>query len=350
MQENGSRTPILGGDRVYTSEHPRPVILDCDPGHDDAIAMILAAASPELRILGITTVAGNQTIEKTTRNALRMATFLGLSVPVGRGASRPLCRPLIIAPEVHGASGLDGPDLPEPAYREVSLPAAELLAALIMNQPEEEPVTLICTGALTNIALLLNLHPEAAGRIERISIMGGGVSGGNWTPAAEFNILVDPEAADRVFRSGIPMTMAGLDVTHKAIVSRSDAERIRAVATPQALLTAELLDFFIRFHEERFPWFGGSPLHDVCAVMVLLRPELFSKVDCAITIDITGELTTGCTVADLRSFGYHDPKTPRIEALMDLNTEEFLNELIGRLARPLRTLERESHTRDRGEG
>lgn len=333
MEEHRPTSLILAGDRSYDSGRPRPVILDCDPGHDDAIAMILAAASPELRILGITTVAGNQTIEKTTRNALRMATFLGLRVPVGRGAARPLCRPLIIAPEVHGVTGLDGPELPEPAYREEALPAAELLASLILDQPEDEPVTLICTGALTNIALLLNLHPEVVGRIERISIMGGGLSGGNWTPAAEFNILVDPEAADRVFRSGIPMTMAGLDVTHRAIVSRSDADRIRAAATAPALLTAELLDFFIRFHEERFPWFGGSPLHDVCAVMVLIRPELFTKVDCAVTIDITGELTTGCTVADLRSFGYHDPAIPRVEALMDLDREKFLDELITRLAR-----------------
>lgn len=185
-----------------------PVILDCDPGHDDAIALILALASPELKVLAVTTSAGNQTPDKTLNNALRILTLLGRDdIPVAAGAPKPLARELIIADNVHGESGLDGPKLPDPAFAPQAMTGLELMAKCLRESPE--PVTLVPTGPLTNIALLLAAHPELKGKIARIVLMGGTAGAGNWTPAAEFNIYVDPEAADMVFKSGIPITMCG---------------------------------------------------------------------------------------------------------------------------------------------
>jgi len=291
--------------------NPRPVILDCDPGHDDAIAMMLACASPELEILGVTSAAGNQTIEKTTLNARKLMTFLNMQVSVAAGAPGPLFRKLIVAPEVHGSTGLDGPELPEPAVELESCSAADLIAKLV--RASETAVTLVPTSALTNIALFLTAYPELKDNIARISLMGGGVNGGNWTPAAEFNILVDPEAADIVFRSGIPLTMAGLDVTHKAIVTREDTEQFRLLGNRAGVLTAELLDFFV---------------NDACAVAVLVKPELFSIRPMHIAIDTDGELTTGATVGDQRH-GFAPP--PNTDVLMDIRREEFVRFLIERI-------------------
>ncbi|NQT61273.1 MAG: pyrimidine-specific ribonucleoside hydrolase RihA [Bacteroidetes bacterium] len=304
-----------------------PIILDCDPGHDDAIAMILAHASPEIEILGVTSVAGNQTVEKTTLNALKMLTFLGLRVPVAKGCPKPLFRDLIIAPEVHGVTGLDGPDLPEPGFPIEECSAVELIARILRES--ERKVTLVPTGALTNIALLLIAYPELKDKIEQISLMGGAAEGGNWTPAAEFNILVDPEAADIVFKSGLPITMAGLDVTHKAIITKEDTERFRKIGTKAAGLVAELLDFFVTFHEENFPQFGGSPLHDACAVAWLIRPDLFTSVHKHVAIDTGGELTTGCTVTDMRAFLAPEPNT---EVLVDVKRQEFVDFLAERFS------------------
>ncbi len=307
----------------------RPVILDCDPGHDDAIAMMLAFASPELEILGVTTVAGNQTVEKTTYNALRMLTFLGREVPVAGGRAAPLFRELITAPAVHGESGLDGPDLPEPGYMPRSCSAVELIAELVEQSVEQ--VTLIPTGALTNIALFLITYPHLREKITRISLMGGAAGGGNWTPAAEFNILVDPEAADIVFSSGLPVTMCGLDVTHKAIITREDTERFRNLGNRAGVLTAELLDFFVTFHEEHFPQFGGSPLHDACAVAWLLRPDLFTTEERHVAVDTDGELTLGATVTDMRLFLAEEPNTDVVVNVDRGAFVAFLLERIGRL-------------------
>jgi len=295
-----------------------PVIMDCDPGHDDAIALILAHGSPLIDIRAVTTVAGNQTVEKTTLNALKILTFLGLKVPIAKGAAKPLFRDLIIAPEVHGETGLDGPALPEPAFEAEGISAVELMAKTLRGS--DEKITLILTGSLTNVASLLITYPELKHKIERISLMGGAANGGNWTPSAEFNILVDPEAADIVFSSGIPLIMAGLDVTHKAIITREDTERFRAIGSPIAVLTAELLDFFIKFHEEHFPQFGGSPLHDPCAVAVLTHPELFTTRECHVSIDTEGELTTGCTLVDRR---VNPSEKPNATVLFDINRDGF---------------------------
>jgi len=299
--------------------------MDCDPGHDDAIALILAYGSDKIEIRAVTTTAGNQTIEKTTNNALRIMTFLGAKIPVAPGCAKPLFRDLIIAPEVHGESGLDGPVLPEPAYEAEPVHAVELMAETVKNSNEK--ITIVPTGALTNVALFLLTYPELKDRIERISLMGGACWGGNWTPAAEFNILVDPEAARIVFESGIPITMSGLDVTHKAYIADDDRERFRKTGTKTAVMVAELLDFFAKFHDENFD-FHGSPLHDPCAVAWLIAPEIFTGRDCHVEIETTGKLTTGSTVVDFYNVL---KKEKNATVLFDIDREKFVDLLAGHL-------------------
>lgn len=305
---------------------PIPVIMDCDPGHDDAIALVLAHASPELEILAVTTSAGNQTIEKTTLNARKVLSFIGCDAPVARGASKPLFRELIIAPEVHGESGLDGPALPEPTRPESPLSAVELAAKTLRES--DRPVTLVPTGALTNVAALFLAHPELKSKVERISLMGGSAVGGNWTPAAEFNILVDPEAAHIVFNSGVPVTMCGLDVTHKALVTRADTERFRAIGKRCSTMVAELMDFFVKFHEANFS-FGGSPLHDPCAVAWLVDPTVFESRMAHVDVECRGRLTVGATVVDFD--GRSGERN--VDVVMGLDRERFIDMLDGALRR-----------------
>ena len=271
-----------------------PVILDGDPGHDDAIAWVLATASPLLDIKAVTSVCGNQTIQKTTYNAGRIMTLVGLNVPLAMGRVKPLVADAIIAPTVHGNSGLDGPALPEPANKPVEIDACTMMAQVL--EESSEPVVLISTGPLTNVATLLLLYPHLKQKIRHIYLMGGGIDFGNWTPAAEFNILVDPEAADVVFRSGVPITMAGLDVTEKALVFPEDFERIRAVGNPVAKVVAEWLDFFYGFH--RSIGYPGAPVHDAVAVAALIKPEIMTMVDLYVEIELTGDYCRGTTVGD----------------------------------------------------
>ena len=249
--------------------HRIPVLLDGDPGHDDAIAWMLAATGLDIR--GVSSVAGNQTIEKTTRNALRICTLLGIRAPVAMGLARPLLSEALTAPSVHGVSGLDGPALPEP--------------------DREAP--------LTNVAALLLAHPELKANIAGISLMGGGLAHGNWTPAAEFNILADPEAADVVFRSGLPITMAGLDVTEQALLYPEDFARIRAAGNPVAETVAGWLDFFFAFH--RTKGYAGAPVHDAVAVCALLRPDLLHFEDWHVTVETQGAFCRGATAGDRRT-------------------------------------------------
>jgi len=245
-----------------------PIVIDCDPGHDDAIAILLALASPELELIGVTTVAGNQTLDKTTRNALVTLEVAGRSdIPVAAGAEAPLRRELRTAAHVHGETGLDGPELPEPSARPVDAHAADFLAELI-----EPGVVLVPTAPLTNVALLLERHPDVRERLERIVWMGGAIGEGNVTPAAEFNAFVDPEAAAAVFAAGIPLTMIGLDVTHKALFTRAHAERLRG-AGRAGRFVAELSDFFQQFHERSYG-FAGSPIHDAMVVAHVIDPTL----------------------------------------------------------------------------
>lgn len=304
-----------------------PVILDCDPGHDDAIALILALASPELKVLAVTTSAGNQTPDKTLNNALRILTLLGRDdIPVAAGAPKPLARELIIADNVHGESGLDGPKLPDPAFAPVAMTALELMAKCLRESPE--PVTLVPTGPLTNIALLLAAHPELKSKIARIVLMGGAAGPGNWTPAAEFNIYVDPEAADMVFKSGLPITMCGLDVTHQAQVMDEDIERVRAITNPVAQCVAGLLDFFMIYHRDPKWGFAGAPLHDPCTIAWLLAPALFHGVECRVDIETGGTHTSGMTVVD--RYGLTG-KAANALVLLGLDRAGFIDLLVTRL-------------------
>ena len=303
-----------------------PIILDGDPGHDDAIAWTLARASDRLQILAVTTAAGNQTIEKTTYNALRVCTLIGLRVPVARGCPVPLLTEPMNAPSVHGESGLDGPALPEPAFEAEPIGAVELMARQIRSCPEK--VTLVSTGPLTNIAALLLAHPELKERIEGLSMMGGGVYFGNWTPAAEFNILVDPEAARIVFESGVPIIMAGLDVTEKALVLPEDFERIRAQGSPVSDVVWQWLEFFYRFH--RTLGYEGAPMHDPCAVMALIHPELFTMKDYYVRIETEGDYCKGATVADWNGLEGH---APNAACILDVDRAAFADALVALIGR-----------------
>ena len=298
-----------------------PVILDGDPGHDDAIAWVLAKASPQLDILAVTSVCGNQTIAKTTYNTLRIMTLIGLDVPMAMGREKPLIGDPIIAPTVHGESGLDGPALPEPAYVPVEMDAAELMAKIL--EESDEPVTLIPTGPLTNVAALLMTHPELKDKIAHIYLMGGGIDFGNWTPAAEFNILVDPEAADVVYRSGIPITMAGLDVTEKALIRPDDFNRIRALGNPVSDVVAAWLDFFYQFHLSL--GYSGAPVHDAVAVAALTHPEMMEMKDYYVEIELSGDYCRGMTVADKLGLS---GKKPNVRAIMNIDRDAFADLLV----------------------
>ncbi|EOB4239956.1 pyrimidine-specific ribonucleoside hydrolase RihA [Raoultella planticola] len=305
-----------------------PIILDCDPGHDDAIAIVLALASPELDVKAITSSAGNQTPEKTLRNVLRMLTLLQRQdIPVAGGARKPLMRELIIADNVHGESGLDGPALPEPDFAPQSVTAVELMAKTLRESPQ--PVTIVATGPQTNVALLLNSHPELHDKIARIVMMGGAMVLGNWQPAAEFNIYVDPEAAEIVFQSGIPVVMAGLDVTHRAQIHGLDIERFRQLGNPVATIVAELLDFFMEYHKDAKWGFTGAPLHDPCTIAWLLKPQLFTSVERWVGVETQGKYTQGMTVVDYYFLTGNQPNTT---VLLDVDREGFVDLLAERLA------------------
>jgi pyrimidine-specific ribonucleoside hydrolase len=305
-----------------------PIILDCDPGHDDAIALVLALASPELEVKAVTSSAGNQTPDKTLSNVLRMLTLLKRSdIPVAGGAVKPLMRDLIIADNVHGETGLDGPALPEPDFAPQNCTAVELMANVLRESPE--PVTLVATGPQTNVALLLNSHPELHAKIARIVIMGGAMGLGNWTPAAEFNIYVDPEAAEIVFQSGIPVVMAGLDVTHRAQIMADDIERFRAINNPVARTVAELLDFFMEYHKTEKWGFQGAPLHDPCTIAWLLKPEIFTTVRRWVGVETQGKYTQGMTVVDYFMLSGNEPNT---DIMLDIDRQAFVDLLAERLA------------------
>jgi inosine-uridine nucleoside N-ribohydrolase len=302
------------------------IILDCDPGHDDAIALMLALGSPELQLLGVTTVAGNQTLEKTTANAIRVLEHLGRGeLPVAAGARRPLLRELRIAGHVHGDSGLDGADLPAPVRTPVSLHAIDWIADTLAAEPL--PVTLVPTGPLTNVALFLARYPDLVPKVARIVLMGGAIGVGNVTPAAEFNIWADPEAAGRVFSSGLDVTMVGLDVTHKALLRQAHAERL-ARAGVAGKLVADLYGFYAQHHRSSYEW-DGAPVHDAVAVAHVLDDGLLETSTCGVRIDTGAELSRGRTYVDLR--GVADWQ-PTCHVAVDIDAERFLELLIGRIA------------------
>lgn len=280
-----------------------PVIIDCDPGHDDAMAILWALAAPELEVLAVTTVAGNQTIEKVTNNAIKVLTKAGRSdIPVAMGARQPLIRRLVVGGEVvHGSSGLEGPTLPECGFAPSKLSALELLVKTL--EESEEKITLVPIGPLTNIAALFITRPDLKEKVERLSIMGGGAYMGNWTPAAEYNIWADPEAAKVVFNSGLPIIMAGLDVTHKAYITREENEVLRAQGNEISVFAAELIDYFSKYHYE-VEGFPGCTMHDPTAIAALIYPDMFTSITCNVDVEVSGELTTGMTVVD--TIGYKE--------------------------------------------
>ncbi len=302
-------------------ENKIPVILDGDPGHDDAMAWMLAKSSDMLDIKAVVSVCGNQTIEKTTYNAQRICTLLGIDAPIAKGRPAPLCSNVMTAASVHGQSGLDGPVLPEPSMELSELSSVDLMAKVLRES--EEPVAIVSTGPLTNTAALLLAHPELISKIRCISLMGGGVTHGNWTPAAEFNILVDPEAADIVFRSGVEIYMSGLDVTEKALIFPEDFERIREVGNPVAKVVAEWLEFFYEFH--RNIGYEGAPVHDAVAVTALIHPELIMMQDMFIQIETKGEYCRGTTVADM--FGLGGQK-PNVHVGMGIDRQGFVDMMV----------------------
>jgi inosine-uridine nucleoside N-ribohydrolase len=272
------------------------IILDCDPGHDDAIALLLALASPEVSLLGVTTVSGNQTLDKTTANAIRVLDHVGRTeIPVAAGADRPLVRDRHVAAEVHGETGLDGPDLPPPSRSPEAAHAIDWIAMTLLAAAG--PVTLVPTGPLTNIALFLARYPELSTRVQRIVLMGGAFGEGNVTPAAEFNIWADPEAAHRVFTSGIDLTMVGLDVTHKALLRPRDVDRLRASGRAGKLV-ADLFEFYVGFHRSRYGW-DGAPVHDAVAVAHVIDPGLLTTEHLGVVVDIGPEPSRGRTHVDL---------------------------------------------------
>jgi inosine-uridine nucleoside N-ribohydrolase len=273
------------------------MILDCDPGHDDAIAILLAGHHPEIDLLAVTTVAGNQDVEKTTRNALKVCSFAQLtSIPIARGMERPLVRESQHATNIHGQSGLDGPHIPEPVIEPVAMHAVDLIIDTLMKSDGD--ITLVATGPLTNIATAMRQEPTIIPKIKAISLMGGAIGLGNVTPAAEFNIHFDAEAAAVVFNCGRPITMAPLEVTHMALATDSVIDRLRTSQKSVAMLAADLLVYFAETYRKVFG-FPSPPLHDPCAVAVVIDPSIMRTKIAHVAIETTGDWTYGRTVCDI---------------------------------------------------
>ena len=315
-------TPMVGA-----STTSRPVILDFDPGHDDAVAIFMALASPEIDLRLITTCAGNQSPEKTFMNARRLLALAGREdVPVAQGAPKPLRRELIIADDVHGESGLDGAELPEPTTEPHKERAIDALSRVLRES--SEPVTIVATGPLTNVAILLLAYPELHEKIERISLMGGACFGGNYTPNAEFNIYVDPEAADYVFSSGIEIAMFGLDVTHKAQFFTDEIAAVAALGTRTGEVFGGLLEFFDRTTTPPFlapeGHVEGLHMHDPCAMAYIIDPTLFTMVPARVDVVTVDGAALGSTVVD-----YNNTTGKRPNALVGFEVDrERLVQLI----------------------
>jgi inosine-uridine nucleoside N-ribohydrolase len=302
-----------------------PVILDCDPGHDDAIALLLALASPEIDLLGVTTVHGNQTLAKTTENALRVLDLAGRDeVSVAAGADRPLLRELTVASHVHGDSGLDGPALPPAGRGALGEHAVDFMERTIAASPA--PVTLVPTGPLTNVALLL--RRTGGVNVERIVLMGGAVAEGNMTPAAEFNIWADPEAAQEIFHAGLDTTMIGLDVTHRTVTTPEVQDRLRETGAIGGFV-ADLIDFFAVYHRETYGW-DGAPIHDAVAVAHVIRPGLVTTIDRNVEVELESDLCRGRTVVDRWQ---RTGREANAHVGIDLDRDGFFDLLVERIGR-----------------
>lgn len=308
---------------------PHKIILDCDPGHDDAVALLLAHGSPEIDLLAVTTVVGNQTLEKVTRNALAIARVANITgVPFAAGCDRPLVRTIENAPDIHGESGMDGPELPEPAIELDPRHAVDLIIDTVMAH-EPGTVTLVPTGGLTNIALAVRKEPRIAGRVKEVVLMGGGYHVGNWSAVAEFNIKIDPEAAHIVFNEKWPLMMVGLDLTHQALATDEVANRIAAVGTKPAKFVGELLEFFGQTYKDA-QGFDFPPVHDPCAVAYVIDPSVMTTRRVPLDVELTGTLTLGMTVADFRAPAPDDCTT---SVAVDLDHQKFWDLVVDSLER-----------------
>jgi purine nucleosidase/pyrimidine-specific ribonucleoside hydrolase len=303
-----------------------PIVLDCDPGHDDAVAILLAAGNDAIDLRAITTVAGNGTLERTTINARRVAALAGLDgVPIAAGAAGPSKGELVTAAYVHGETGLDGYDLPPGELPLDPRRAVELLADTLLAA--DDPLTVVATGPLTNVAALLAERPEVRERIREIVLMGGSTGRGNTTPAAEFNIYVDPEAAAAVFESGVPVTMIGLNLTHQAQATPDVVERIRALGTPASDAVAAWMDFFGGRYERVFGKFA-PPLHDPCTIALLIDPQVMTTVDTFVAVETEGRWTRGATVVDLHG---RLGREPNARVALELDAPRFWDLVVGAL-------------------
>ncbi|MFE0102421.1 nucleoside hydrolase [Streptomyces sp. NPDC059009] len=308
---------------------PRKIILDCDPGHDDAIAMLLAHGNPDVELVAVTTVVGNQTLEKVTRNALSVARIANITgVPFAAGCPRPLVREVETAPDIHGESGIDGPVMPEPTLGLDPRHAVDLIIDTVMSHEPGE-ITIVPTAGLTNIALAVRKEPRIAERVREVVLMGGGYHEGNWSPVAEFNIKIDPEAAHIVFNERWPVTMVGLDLTHQALATPEVTERIAKVGTGPAVFVGELLDFFGAMYLEN-QGFTAPPVHDPCAVAYVIDPSVMTVRKAPVDIELTGTLTLGMTVADFRAPAPDDCRT---QVAVKLDHQRFWDLVVDALVR-----------------
>jgi purine nucleosidase len=310
---------------------PRKIIIDTDPGQDDAVAILLALASPEdVTVLGITAVAGNVPLDLTQKNARIICELAQKTdVPVFAGAKRPLERPLVTAEHVHGKTGLDGPQLPDPTMTLQDQHAVDFIIQTLRAEPSGT-ITLCPLGPLTNIAAAFNQAPDIIERVQEVVLMGGAYfEVGNITPTAEFNIYVDPEAAKIVLKSGADITMMPLDVTHKALVTKNRNDRFRALETPVGVAVAEMTDFFERFDREKYGS-DGAPLHDPTVIAYLINPKLFTGRYVNVEVETKSELTLGMTVADWWRVSNREPNAMFIG---DLDADGFFDLLTERLGR-----------------
>ncbi|GGA38559.1 nucleoside hydrolase [Psychrobacillus lasiicapitis] len=302
-----------------------PVIIDCDPGIDDVMALTLAFAHPELDIKLITTEPGNQTQEKTIHNALTFTSYMKKNIEIARGLDKPFFRKLEIADKVHGENGLGNVEFPEPTIQVSNRPAIEAMKETLLSSNEQ--IILIATGPLTNVGALLLAHPEVKSKIKYISYMGGAAVGGNMSPTAEFNVYVDPHAADIVFRSGIPIVMSGLDVTHKAYVTIEEINEMEAIGSDFASKVSQMLRFYIHsakqtaFHAPNFE--NQIHLHDLCAVSYVLTPELFEGDNCHVAVELEGKYTAGTTIVD---YAQQTGLPHNMKVLHTINREKFVEQ------------------------
>jgi purine nucleosidase/pyrimidine-specific ribonucleoside hydrolase len=306
---------------------PRPLLLDCDPGHDDALAILLAHGSPGADLRAITTVVGNQTLEKTTLNARRVCTVAGIDVPIAAGCEAPLERPALVAPHIHGESGMDGPSFGPPTVPVAPIHGVDLLLRELLGAPGE--ISLVPVGPLTNVATAIEREPGVAGAAREIVLMGGSYTQGNQTPTAEFNIVADPEAAAIVFGSGAAVTMVGLDVTHQALATEAVVARIRALGTPVGQMVLDLIGFFAATYEREFG-FGAAPVHDPVAVAGVIEPGVLELREVFVAVETRGEWTTGTTVVDFHG-RYRRPANARVAVGLDV--ERFWDLMLDALER-----------------